>query len=139
MRKVLITLAAAASALAIAAPASAQVYGNLGPAYGAPAYGYGYGNNYGQVRNLQVRIDQIQRQIAVLDRRDVLSEREARRLREESRQVERQLRRAAAYGLNPYEARNIQVRIARLEQHVQREAWDRDGRRGYGYGYGYRR
>ena len=144
MRKFLIPLAAAASALAVASPASAQI--NVGialgaPAYGAPAYGYGYGhNNYGHVRALQYRIDGIQRQITVLDRRNVLSNREARRLREESRNVERSLRRAARYGLNPYEARNVEVRIARLEQHVHREAWDRNGRWGRGYGYnGYRR
>lgn len=136
MRTVLISLAAAASALAVAAPASAQVYGNIGigvgtPAYGAPGYGYGYGNgynDYGQVRSLQYRVDAIQRQIAVLDRRNVLSNREAWRLREDSRQVERQLYRAARYGLNPYEARDINYRIARLEQNVQRQAWDRDGR-----------
>ncbi len=140
MRKVLITLAAAASAVAVASPASAQVYTNvgIGLGYGAPAYGYGapaygYGNgynysNYNQVRALQYRVDAIQRQITVLDRRNVLSNREARRLREDSRQVERQLYRAARYGLNPYEARDINYRIARLEQNVQRQAWDRDGR-----------
>ncbi len=143
MRKFLIPLAAAASALAVASPASAQVYGNLGvglglggPAYGAPAYGYGY-NNYGQVRALQYRIDGVQRQITMLDRRNILSRGEARRLREESRAVERRLQRSARFGLSPYEARSVEVRIARLEQHVQREAWDRDGRWGRGYGYGY--
>jgi len=141
MRKFLIPLAAAASALAVASPASAQVFGNIGvglglgaPAYGAPAYGYGY-NNYGQVRALQYRVDSIQRQITVLDRRNVLSNREARRLREESRNVERSLRRATRYGLSPYEARNVEVRIARLEQRVQLEAWDRNGRWGRAYGY----
>jgi hypothetical protein len=121
MRKVLISLAAAGVALGVAAPASAQYYG-------APAYGYS-NNNYSQVRSLQYRVDAIQRQINVLDRRNVLSNREARRLRDDSRQVERQLYRAARYGLNPYEARNINYRIARLEQSVQRQAWDRDGRR----------
>ena len=39
-------------------------------------YGYGY-NNYGQIRRLQVRIDQLQRQISHLDRLNILSEREA--------------------------------------------------------------
>lgn len=136
MRKFLIPLAAAASALAVASPASAQVFGNIGVGLGlgAPAYGYGY-NNYGQVRALQYRVDAIQRQITVLDRRNVLSNREARRLREESRNVERSLRRATRFGLSPYEARNVEVRIARLEQRVQLEAWDRNGRWGRGYGY----
>jgi hypothetical protein len=148
MRKVLIPLAAAVSAVAVAAPASAQVYSNIGvglgigtpgyggPVYGAPGYGYGNGyNDYGQVRSLQYRVDAIQRQIEILDRRDVLSEREARRLREQSRNVERRLYRAAQYGLNPYEARDLNYQIASLEQRVQREAWDRDGRYGRGDRY----
>ena len=62
MRKVLISLAVAASALAVATPASAQYF----PAPQGNAYGYN--NNYGQVRRLQARIDQIQRQITMLDR-----------------------------------------------------------------------
>jgi hypothetical protein len=142
MRKVLITLVAAASAVAVAAPASAQVFGNIGVGIGTPGYGYGGGygngygyNDYGQVRSLQYRVNAIQRQIEILDRRDVLSEREARRLREQSRNVERRLYRAASYGLNPYEARDLNYQIARLEQRVQREAWDRDGRYGRRDGY----
>jgi len=143
MRTFLVSLAAAGSALAFAAPASAQVYGNIGvgigvPAYGAPGYGYGYGNgynDYGQVRSLQYRVNAIQRQIEILDRRDVLSEREARGLREQSRNVERRLYRAASYGLKPYEARDLNSQIARLEQRVQRETWDRDGRYGRRDGY----
>jgi len=146
MRKVLVSLAAAASALAVAAPASAQVYGNVGigivtpgyggPVYGAPGYGYGNGyNDYGQVRSLQYRVNAVQQQIEILDRRDILSGREARRLRDQSRNVERQLYRAARYGLNPYEARDLNYQVARLEQRVQREAWDRDGRYGRGDGY----
>ena len=71
MRKLIISLAAAGAALAIATPAAAQYY----PAppqpygYGAPygynaPYGNAYGyNNYGRVRQLQARVDQIQRQL----------------------------------------------------------------------------
>ena len=129
MRKILITLAAAASALAIAAPASAQYF----PQPQGHAYGY---NNYGHVRALQARIDRVQQRIDRLDRRNILSEREARWLRSESRGVERTLRARARYGLNPHEARDVEYRIARLEQRVQREAWDRNGRRGYGYNSG---
>jgi hypothetical protein len=65
MRKVLISLAAAAATLAVAAPASAQVYG--APRYNAP-YGNAYGYGYGNIRALQMRVDAIQRQINVLDR-----------------------------------------------------------------------
>ena len=79
MRTVLISLAAAASALAIASPASAQYV----PVPQGQAYGYH--NNYGQVRALQIRIDRIQRQIAHFDRRNIITDREARRLRDDSR------------------------------------------------------
>lgn len=144
MRKFLISAALMASTVAVAAPAAAQWAPQpYGYGYGQP-YGNAYGyNNYGQVRRLQVRIDQIQRQINRLDSRDILSEREARRLRNESRSIEYRLRSASRYGLNGAERYDIERRIARLEQHVYREArdgnnWrnDRYGRGGYGnYGY----
>lgn len=147
MRKVLISFAAAASALAVATPASAQIFVGVGQPYGYQQpygygynqpYGYGYGyNNYGQVRALQYRVDSIQQQINILDRRNILSNREARRLRNESRDVENRLHRAARYGLNPNEARNVQWQIARLEQQVRREANDRDGRWGRNGAWGY--
>src|SRR5919206_1319622 len=101
MRKMLLSLAAAGAALAVAAPATAQYY------QGQP-YGYGYGNNgygygYGQVRALQARIDSIENQIRYLDRRDVIRDHRADRLREEAERLENRLHRAARYGLNPYE------------------------------------
>jgi predicted RNase H-like nuclease (RuvC/YqgF family) len=121
MRKLLISAAIAASTAITAAPAAAQYYpqGN--------AYGY---NNHGQTRRLQVRIDQLQRQITQLDRRNILSNREANKLRAESRGLEQHLRYAARNGLNGREAYNIERGIQRLEVRIQREA--RDGnRRGY--------
>ena len=131
MRKVLIALATAGAALAVATPASAQYYGN--PNYG---YGNGYNNGgWGQMRSLQVRIDSIERQINMLDRRDRIRNRTADRLRNEANRIERRLCSAGRYGLNPYEANDIQVRIARLEQLVQFSA--RNGRYGYNNGYGY--
>jgi hypothetical protein len=127
MRKFLVLTAAAVSALAVAAPAAAQYY----PAPPPPGYGYnqgyGYNNNYGHVRSLQVRIDRLQRRIARFDARDRISEREARRLRDESRDIERRLRRAARYGLNPQEYASINYRIQRLEHRIFRDA--RDGNR----------
>jgi regulator of replication initiation timing len=126
MRKVLISLAVAASALAVASPASAQFY----PQPRAPqGYGYGYHNNYGQVRNLQVRVDSIQRQIERLRQRRAISRNESRDLRSEASNVERRLRLSSRYGLNPRERQNIEIRIARLEQHVRHEV--RDGRRNW--------
>ena len=121
MRKFLISAALAASTLVAAAPAAAQYYPQ-------PPQGYANGyNNYGQVRRLQVRIDQLQRQISQLDSRDILTEREARSLRAESRELERRLRFASSYGLNGRERYDIERGIQRLEVHIQREA--RDGNR----------
>ncbi len=130
MRKVLITVAAAASALAVAAPAAAQYYPAPQPPYGNA---YGYNNNYGGVRGLQVRIDRLQQRIAQFDNRDRISEREARRLREELRDIERRLHRSARNGLNRQEYASITTRVQRLEQRIFRDA--RDGNR-YGYNAG---
>ena len=133
MRKFLISAALAASTFVAAAPAAAQYYPSQ-----PQGYGYGY-NNYGQVRRLQARVDNVQRQINNLDRHNILSNREASRLRNDSRDVERRLHYAARNGLNGWEAQDIDRRIGRLEYRVQREA--RDGNR-YGYyqsGYDYNR
>ena len=124
MRKLMISIATAVSALAVAAPASAQYYPQ------PRGYGYGY-DNYGQVRSLQARLDHIQRQIERLDRRDVLSEKEARRLREDARELERRIYHAGRNGISPYERQNLEYRIQRLEQKLIRDAndghhrWDR--------------
>jgi hypothetical protein len=136
MRKVLISLAAAGTALAFATPASAQYYAAPQP-YGYGHNNYGY-NNYGNVRALQARVDAIQYQIRRLDRRDRIRDRSADRLRAESRSIENRLHRAARYGLNPYEANDISARIARLEQRVQYALGGRYNRYGYNaYNGGY--
>jgi hypothetical protein len=127
MRKLVLSLAAAAAALVIASPAAAQYYPQP-QAYGG--YGYnGYGNNnYGQVRALQARIDAVQYRISQFGRYGGRGHTE--RLREESRSIERQLHQAARGGLNPYEMNQIQVRIAQLEQRIQYGMGNRNG--GYG-------
>ena len=117
MRKFLISAALAASTIVATAPAAAQ----WAPPPQGNAYGY---NNYGQVRRLQVRVDQLQRQISRLDSRNVLSEREASRLRAESRNLERRLQYAARNGLNGREGYEIERGIQRLEVRMQREARD---------------
>jgi len=129
MRKFLISAALMASTVAIAAPASAQWYPQQPQGY---AYGYNY--NYGQVRRLQVRIDQIQRQIVQLDRRNILSNGEARNLRNESRSLEQRLRYVGRNGLSGREAYDIERRIQRLEYRVQRDARDGHGYRNDRYG-----
>lgn len=123
MRKFLIPAAVAAATLTIAAPAAAQ--------YAAP-YGnaYGYNNNlYGHVRGLQVRIDRLQVQIRNLDRRNIVTNREAARLMDDSRDLERRLRKNTrdGRGLNWNEARAVETRLVRLEQRLFRDA--RDGNR----------
>lgn len=128
MRKFLISAALAASTLVAAAPAAAQYYppqphGNA----------YGYNGNYGQVRRLDARIDALQRQIRNLDRRNILSNREADRLRRESNNLERQLRYAARNGLNGWEANDLERRIYRLEARMHREARDGNGWNNRGY------
>ena len=123
MRKFLVTAALAASTLVAAAPAAAQWYPPQGNAFGY--------NNYGQVRRLDARIDAIQTQINHLDRRNILSNREAGRLRNESRDVENRLHRVARNGFSGWERNDIENRIQRLEVRIQREA--RDGNRYGGY------
>ena len=137
MRKIILTVAAAASALAIATPAAAQYRPAPQPGYGynngynGNGYtNYRYDNRYGAVRNLQSRIDRLQQQIARFDGRDRISEREARNLREESRDIEKRLRKSARNGLNQREYASIDYRVQRLEQRIYRDA--RDGNR-YGY------
>jgi tetrahydromethanopterin S-methyltransferase subunit G len=128
MRKFVLSLAAAASALAVAAPAAAQYY----PA--PPVQGYGY-NNLGTFRALQARVDNVERQINRLDRRDRIGNREADRLRREANRIENRLHKAARYGLNPYESNDVQRRIAVLEQRVNfavSNGWSRYGNR-YGW------
>ena len=130
MRKFLISAAVAAGAMTIAAPAAAQ-WAPPPPAYGAPygnAYGYGH-NNHGQFRSLQVRIDRLQREIRRLDQRNIISNREAARLMDDSRDLERRLHRVGPQRPRPdfNEIRAVEVRLARLEQRLWRDA--RDGRR----------
>jgi opacity protein-like surface antigen len=144
MRKIVLSIAAAGAALIAASPAAAQYYPQPQPyGYGGQTYGYGqqYGfgfqNNYRQVRALQARIDRIEWQINRLDRRDRIGDRSADRLRYEAERIEQRLRYSARGGLNPYEMRDIEVRIARLEQRVQYSLASGYGRYGYGYnGYG---
>ena len=140
MRKVLISLAAAATALAFASPASAQYYPQpqqQAYGYGAQPYGNAYGyNNRGQLRALKARIDAVQLQIRQLDRRNVIRDGSADRLRDESRNIEQRLRAVGRNGLNGYEASDIQNRIARLEQRVQyamANRYDRYNRGGNGH------
>lgn len=122
MRRIVLSLVAAGAALAAAGPAAAQYYpGRPGPAQS-------YGSGFGQIRELQLRLDNIERQIDRLDRRDRIGDRMADRLRDEANRIEDRLHRRARGGLDPREAGDIQYRLQRLEQQVQwarERRWDR--------------
>lgn len=143
MRKFLISFAVAGAALAAASPAAAQYYPQAQRygGYGTPQYAYnGYGQNgYGQLRALQARIDNVQRQIRQLDRGHGgwgYGNRGGNvdRLRGEARDLENRLRRTSRHGLNPYEANDIERRVARLEQRVNYAMAGSYGRNRYGFG-----
>ena len=77
----------------------------------------------------------VERQINQLDRRDRIRDRAADRLRDEANRIEQRLRSAGRNGLNGYEANDIQVRIARLEQQVRYSLANNNGRWNGNYGY----
>jgi hypothetical protein len=129
MRKLLFSVIAAASTLAVAAPASAQW---APPVYRYQPYNYTYGFNFhNYARSMQARVQKIRYDIRVMDQRRVLSNREARSLDNEARQIERRIYRASRNGIQPYEARNVEHRIRNLEIRVQREATDWNSRAGH--------
>ena len=139
MRKIVLSIAAAGAALIAASPAAAQYYPQPQPTpygynngYGSNGYGYnnGFQGNWGQVRALQARIDNVERQINRLDRRDRIRDRSADRLRHDADRIERRLRERARGGLDPREFADISFRIQRLEQQVQFAFNDRGGRYG---------
>ena len=124
MRRIVLSLAAAGAAFVAASPAIAQYY----PAPQPGPYGYHGYDRFGSIRVFQTRIDNIERQINRLDRRDAIRGRSADRLRDEAVHVENRLRDKARGGLSPREANDIEIRIQRLEQRVQFALNDRYGR-----------
>jgi hypothetical protein len=136
MRNVLISLAAAVSVAAVAAPATAQPYGNITP-YAAPVYNYtpyNYGrgyNGYAFVQQMQARVQRIRADIRNMEMRRILSVREARSLDKEARAVERRIYKSPRGGIRPAEARGIENRIRNLEIRVSREARDWNNRPGH--------
>jgi hypothetical protein len=128
MRKFVLPLAVVGAGLVAASPAAAQFY--PAPQAAPYAYGNGYNNNWGQFRSLQARIDNVQRQINRLDRRDVIRGRSADRLMDEANKIERRLHERARGGLNQREAYDIEMRIGHLEQRLQFAMNDRYGRYG---------
>jgi hypothetical protein len=123
----LLSIAAAASALTVAAPAAAQYY--PAPAYGAPVYGapaYGYGRNYGNP--WQQQLQQIRYEANNLARAGRLTRSESRDLFRDINSAERAVARKSRRGLSGYEARQLNEKLSRVQYELRRYS-DRDGRR----------
>lgn len=127
MRKLLISLAAAGTALGMATPAAAQYYQQ--PYYGGQPYGYnGFGYGYNNRAQMQRELQQIRYQADNLARQGRLTRYEARDLFGDIASAERSL-----YGSNnPWQARELSQKIARIRYELHRYA-DYDGRHGYGW------
>src|SRR3954453_4688328 len=129
MRKFLIPILAAGSALATAAPASAQW---APPVYRYQPYNFGYGfSGINFARAMEGRVQRIRGDIRAMEFRRILGRGEARSLDIQARNLQHRIVRASRYGINPIEARNIEIGIRRLEVRVAREAADWDRRPGY--------
>jgi opacity protein-like surface antigen len=144
MRTFLISAATVIAAMAAASPAAAQYYptqnnpygqqqGYAQQGYGQPQ-GYGYGNQYqgqqGLVRSYMVRADQLRQRVDRMDGRDRINERMAARLRGAAIDLQNRTRSYARDGLNSSERRDLDNRLAMLEQGL------RQAREGRGNGYG---
>jgi hypothetical protein len=128
MRKFLIPIAAAASALAVAAPASAQYVQWSPPVYQYNPYNYGYGFNGGNfARSMADRVQRVRTDIRVMRDRRVLSRAEARNLDQQAENLQRRIFRASRNGIRAGEARSLENQIFNLQRRVAREAndWNR--------------
>jgi hypothetical protein len=83
----------------------------------------------GQVHALRNQIEQLERRVARIDRRDRISEREAVGLRRAVWSLRQQHREFSRNGLTRREAQVLQYRIQQVRQRIAHELHDRDGRR----------
>lgn len=133
MKKLLISLAIASSALVAAAPASAQYY-DRGDRYQNDRYHDDRGDNrwnrFGyRGEDLQPRLDRIQHQISRGQQRGAITDREAYRLRNEVRNIWRVSQRYySSYGYDLRERDDLDRRIAMLQRQVRFERRDDDRR-----------
>jgi hypothetical protein len=132
MRKFLIPIVAAASALAVAAPATAQYVQWAPPVYQYNPYNYGYGfSGINFARAMADRVQRIRHDIRVMRDRRVLSRQEARNLDNQAENLQRRIFRATRNGIRPGEARSLENQIFNLQRRVAREANDWDRRFGH--------
>ena len=126
MRKFLIPIVAAASALAVAAPATAQ-WGP--PVYQYQPYNFGRAFSYHAfAQSMQVRVQRIRTDIRAMQARRILSRSEARSLEAQAANLQTRIFRASRNGIQPGEARRLENQIRNLEFRVQREARDWNNR-----------
>jgi hypothetical protein len=132
MRKFLIPIVAAASAIAVAAPASAQYVQWAPPVYQYNPYNYGYGfSGINFARSMADRVQRIRHDIRVMRDRRVLTRYEARSLDNQAENLQRRIFRATRNGIRPGEARSLENQIFNLQRRVAREANDWDRRYGH--------
>ena len=126
MRKFFVPIVAAVSAVAVAAPASAQW---APPVYHYQPYSYGGAFSYhGFARSMQVRVQRVRSDIRAMQVRRILSPREARSLEVQAANLQTRIFRASRNGIQPGEARRLENQIRNLEFRVQREATDWNNR-----------
>lgn len=116
MKKILISLVAATALTAAVTPAMATPHGGYGGGYEAPA---------AQGQELASKINRA-------ERRGAISHREAARLRQDLRQVERLTIQYRRDGLTRWERADLDRRFNMIQASLRYERNDRD----YGYGYG---
>ncbi len=127
MRKLLIPIIAAASTLAVAAPASAQ----WAPSPNHEQH-HDHDRDFDSARGaMQTRVERIRTQIRRMREHRMLSWREARSLDNEAQWIQRRIWMASRNGIQPGEERNLERRIHNLEWRVQREAGDRNDHPGH--------
>jgi hypothetical protein len=132
MRKFLIPIVAAASALAVAAPATAQYVQWRPPVYTYTPYNYGYNfNGINFARSMADRVQRVRMDIRVMRDRRVLSRGEARSLDRQAENLQRRIYRAQRGGIRAGEARSLETQIFNLQRRVAREANDWDRRYGH--------
>jgi hypothetical protein len=133
MRKFLIPVVAAASALTMAAPASAQW---APPVYRYQPYNFGNGFSYHAfARSMENRVQRIRGDIRGMQGRRILSWNEARGLDRQAANLQYRIARASRNGIQRGEARSLENQIRNLEFRVQREATDWNNRYGRRHRY----
>jgi len=126
MRKIFLSIAMAASALAVAAPASAQW---TPPVYNYAPYNYsGAFSGHRFAASMETRVQRLRADIRALQVRGILSRSEGRSLQSQAQNLQRRIYFASRNGIQPREARNLEFGIRNLENRISREARDWNNR-----------